>query len=74
MKGNIKISNKDKDIIHLLDLILIIFDLKSPSKTTESNKETTKILDMETEKGRDIPSKTKNRFRILEKIVLLIYS
>ena len=67
-------SNKDNDTIHLLDLILVIFVLKSPSKTTERNRETTIILDIATEKGRKIPRKIKSRFRILGIIVLLIYS
>ena len=67
-------SNKDNDTIHLLDLILVIFVLKSPSRTTERSRETTKILDIATEKGKESPSKTKSRFRILGIIVLLIYS
>ncbi len=67
-------SNKDNDTIHLLDFILVIFVLKSPSKTTERIKETTKILDIETEKGKESPSKTKSKFRILGIIVLLMYS
>ena len=67
-------SNKDNDTIHLLDLILIIFVIKSPSRKTERSRETTKTLDIATEKGKDPASKTKSRFRILGIIVLLIYS
>lgn len=67
-------SNKDNDTIHLLDLILVTFIIKPPSRITERSRDTTKILDIETEKGKETASKTKSRFRILGIIVLLIYS
>tara|TARA_B100001540_G_C15816957_1_gene648222 strand:- start:8458 stop:8664 length:207 start_codon:yes stop_codon:yes gene_type:complete len=66
-------SNKNNETIHLLDLILLIFFRKPPSRRTERNRETTKILDVATEKGKEIPNKTKRKFRILGIIVLLIY-
>ena len=62
-------SNKDNDTIHLLDLILVIFVLKSPSKTTERIIETTKILDIETEKGKENPSKTNEIMGKLDGVV-----